>query len=101
MRTAVAFLLALHVTALASAQPNTISTYAGGGPVNGPALSIDVAFPRGIAATPNGDVYFASGNGSVAYKEGVVYKLSGGFVTLIAGIPEVAGGFSGDDGQAT
>jgi len=88
MRTGIYFLLlALHAAALASAQPNTISTYAGGGPVNGPALSINVA-PQGIAATANGDVYFTSSN--------AVYKLAGGIAVLIAGTPGI-GGYSGDD----
>src|SRR3954447_14602278 len=92
MRTGISsLLLALHVAALASTQPNTISTYAGGGPVNGPALSINVA-PQGIASTPNGDVYFASSN--------AVYKLSGGIAILIAGTPG-SSGYRGDDGPAT
>src|SRR4051794_37185453 len=93
MRTGISsLLLALSVAALASAQPSTISTYAGGGPVNGPALSINLAYPQGVAATANGDVYFASSN--------AVYKLSGDIAILIAGTPGV-GGFSGDGGPAT
>src|SRR5437764_15239938 len=92
MRTGISsLLLALNVAALASTQPNTISTYAGGGPVNGPALSINVA-PQGVAATANGDVYFTSTN--------TVYKLSGGIAILIAGTPGIAG-FNGDGGPAT
>src|SRR4051794_23176981 len=92
MRTGIAsLLLALHVAALASAQPNTISTYAGGGPVAGPALSINVS-PGVVAATANGDVYFATA--------GAVYKLSGGIAVLIAGTPG-GGSFSGDGGPAT
>ena len=50
--------------------------------------------PYGVAVTPGGDVYFAATNSSA------VYKLSGGVVTLIAGIPGVRG-FSGDSGPAT
>src|SRR5436305_1904341 len=92
MRTGLSSLrLALIVATLASAQPNTISTYAGGGPVNGPALSINVA-PLGVAATANGDVYFASLT--------AVYKVSGGIAILIAGTPGIFG-FSGDNGPAT
>src|SRR3954452_25283897 len=84
-------MMTLNLAALASAQPNTISTYAGGGPVNGPALSINVA-PQGIASTPNGDLYFASPN--------AVYKISGGIAILIAGTPGISG-YRGDDGPAT
>src|SRR3954453_4582677 len=92
MRTVISsLLLALSVAVLASPQPSTISTYAGGGPVNGPALSINVA-PEGIAATANGDVYFTSSN--------AVYKLSGGIAILIAGTPGIAGS-AGDAGPAT
>src|SRR3954451_20402059 len=92
MRTGIYFLLlALNAAALASAQPNTISTYAGGGPVNGAALSINVASLQGVAATANGDVYFTSSN--------AVYKLSGGSAVLIAGTPGI-GGYSGDEGPA-
>src|SRR4051794_10582242 len=91
MRTGLSSLpLALIVATLASAQPNTISTYAGGGPVNGPALSINVA-PLGVAATANGDVYFASLT--------AVYKVSGGIAILIAGTPGIFG-FNGDNGPA-
>ncbi|MFL6451826.1 MAG: Ig-like domain repeat protein [Bryobacteraceae bacterium] len=86
--------LVLAVAVLASAQPNTISTYAGGGPVNGPALSVNLDSAQGIAATANGDVYLAS---STLH---AVYKLSGDFVILIAGIPGI-GGYRGDDGRAT
>ena len=92
MRTGLSFLLlALNVAALASTQPNTISTYAGGGPVNGPALSINLPYPQGLAARANGDVYFTSTN--------AVYKLSGDIAILIAGTPG-DGGFSGDGGPA-
>ena len=103
MRTVIASLpLALNLAALASAQPNTISTYAGGGPVAGPALSIDVVLYGGpavgsVAATANGKVYYAAAN--------AVYKLSGGIAVLIAGTPGgggfIGGGFSGDGGPAT
>jgi hypothetical protein len=94
MRTGVSFLLlALNVTALAGAQPDTISTYAGGGPVNGPALSMNLGYPQGMAATANGDAYFASDRNAV-------YKLSGDLAILIAGTPGISG-FSGDGGPAT
>src|SRR3954469_4629468 len=95
MRTGLSSLpLALIVATLASAQPNTISTYAGGGPVNGPALSINLVYPQAVAAAVNGDVYFAS------TEWGAVYKLSGGLAILAAGTPGVYG-FSGDGGPAT
>ena len=42
-------LVALNVAALASAEPNTISTYAGGGPIAGPALSINVQLNTGTS----------------------------------------------------
>src|SRR4051812_11986980 len=92
MSTVISLLLAVNVAALASAQPNTISTYAGGGPVNGPALSINLAYPQGVAATANGEVYFMGGT--------AVYKLSGDIAILIAGTPGISG-FSGDGGPAT
>src|SRR3954452_24241354 len=93
MSTVISLLLAVNVAALASAQPNTISTYAGGGPVNGPALSMNLAYPQGVAATANGDVYFAS-------ERSAVYKLSGDLAILIAGTPGISGS-SGDGGPAT
>jgi len=96
MRTGnLSLLLALHGAALASAQSNTISIYAGGGPINGPALAINVAYPQGVAAAANGEVYFSS------VDRNAVYKLSGGLaILIIAGTPGVRG-FSGDGGPAT
>src|SRR3954453_12774732 len=95
MRTGISsLLLTLSLAALASPQPNTISTYAGGGPVNGPALSINVANPQGVAAAANGEVYVAS------TERHSVYKLSGDLAILIAGTPGI-NGFSGDNGPAT
>src|SRR3954463_16054581 len=85
-------MMTLNLAALASAQPNTISTYAGGGPVNGLALSINVTYPQSVGATANGEVYFAAGN--------AVYKLSGDIVILFAGTPGIYG-FGGDNGLAT
>ncbi|MFL6450656.1 MAG: Ig-like domain repeat protein [Bryobacteraceae bacterium] len=86
-----------NLAVLASAQQTTITTYAGGGPVAGPALSINVPLPQGVAAGPNGDVYFTANS---ATANGAVYKLSGGIAVLIAGTPGIAG-FSGDGGPAT
>ncbi|MFL6448492.1 MAG: NHL repeat-containing protein [Bryobacteraceae bacterium] len=87
-------LLVLVVAAVASGQPGTISTYTGGGPVAGPAISMNMPSLRGLAVTVNGDVYVASTDWHA------VYKLAGGIAVLIAGTPG-ARGFSGDGGPAT
>lgn len=93
MRTlASSLLFVLNTAALATAQSNTISTYAGGGPVNAPALSINVNV-GGMAATADGVLYFTSSN--------AVYKVSEGMAILIAGTPGGSGYDSGDGGPAT
>jgi sugar lactone lactonase YvrE len=74
------------------AQPFVISTFAGGGPLSGPALSTSVANPEAIASDAAGDIYFVTGP--------MVYKLDNeGTITRIAGTGVL--GYSGDGGPAT
>ncbi|MBV9300557.1 MAG: choice-of-anchor D domain-containing protein [Acidobacteriaceae bacterium] len=90
----------LPLTLRASA-PDTISTYAGGGPNNVPATQANVPYPVNTAVDTAGNFYFviagAGGNGVSAHR---VYKVTtSGTVTIVAG--NGFSGYAGDGGQAT
>ena len=73
------------------AQPFTISTFAGGGPISGPALTTSVPDPHAIASDAAGNIYY------VAFFS--VYKVdTSGNITRIAGLGP--SGYSGDGGPA-
>ncbi len=73
---------------------DTISTYAGGGPLGGPALSTLITEALGIARDSAGNLYFPS------YQQNVILKMdTGGNVTVFAGNGQT--GYSGDGGPAT
>ena len=85
--------LALAVSCSAPAQTYTISTYAGGLPVNIPGASAALRDARAVAVDGAGNVFFAT--------ESVVLRLDAitGILRLVAGNGTY--GFSGDNGPAT
>ena len=71
-----------------------ITTVAGGGPNNIPALQAGIGYPTSVFKDSNGNLYFS------ALLTSSVYKIDGnGTLTRVAGIGGV--GFSGDGGPAT
>jgi hypothetical protein len=77
--------------AVVIAQPFVISTFAGGGPSSGPALSVSLSYPQAIASDAAGSIYFAASS--------IVYKLDlSGTLTRVAGVGP--SGYSGDGGSA-
>ena len=87
------FLLGLIAEAPARAQ-HTISTVAGGGPNNLPALSSSIGEPSNIGRDGAGNFYIADSLSNRIFKVD-----SGGNLTIVAG--NGGNGFSGDGGPAT
>ncbi len=95
--------LLLCLASICMGQSYTIQTIAGagisGGPYPAPANSVSISDPTGVAVDSAGNVYYGGGI------DNVVYKLSGGTVSVVAGALPVNGvdntGYSGDGGQAT
>ena len=87
-----AVLLALVASWTAFGQSYTISTIAGGLPVNVPGISASLYSPAGVAVDKAGNVLFTSGN--------CVFRLDAatGVLTAVAG--NGTPGFGGDDGLA-
>lgn len=91
--------------ALQATSPDTISTYAGGGPNNVPATQGNVPYPVNAAVDNAGNLYFvtslSSANGQ-SNGSGInrVYNVnSSGTVTVVAG--DGYAGYTGDGGLAT
>ena len=72
----------------------TISTVAGGGPVDGPALQTPLGSPTGVAVDGDGNVFIAAQG-----LNRVIRVDAGGQATMFAG-DSALGGFSGDGGPA-
>jgi hypothetical protein len=89
----VLFLLVLIVSVPARAQ-HTITTVAGGGPNNLPALSSNIGSPSDVARDGAGNLYIADGFSSRIFKVD-----PGGNLTIVAG--NGVYGYSGDGGLAT
>jgi hypothetical protein len=87
-------LVILGIAPLAAHAQNTISTVAGGGPNNVPALSASVGLPVGVAQDSNLNLYIADKNGNNVYMVS-----SSGQITIFAGTGSP--GYSGDTGVAT
>jgi sugar lactone lactonase YvrE len=87
-------LLILGILPFAARAQNTISTVAGGGPNNVPALSASVGLPVGLAQDSNLNLYIADKNGNNVYMIN-----SSGQLTIFAGTG--SSGYSGDTGVAT
>jgi trimeric autotransporter adhesin len=89
------FLLALAAPlALCASSPDTISTYAGGGPNNTPAATANVAYPVATALDSAGNLYFVTSEGGNGIPANRVYKVNtSGTVTVVAG-----NGFAGHAG---
>jgi uncharacterized protein (TIGR03437 family) len=95
------FLVCLGSTCVG--QSYIIQTVAGAGisygPYPAPANSVSINDPTGVAVDSAGNVYYGGGI------DNVVYKLSGGTVSVVAGALPVNGvdnsGYSGDGGPAT
>jgi uncharacterized protein (TIGR03437 family) len=102
-RTVFAATLFLCLGSICTAQSYTIQTVAGAGisygPYPAPANSVSINDPTGLAVDSAGNVYYGGGI------DNVVYKLSGGTVSVVAGALPVNGvdnsGYSGDGGPAT
>ncbi|MGA7646156.1 MAG: hypothetical protein WBW01_06570, partial [Terriglobales bacterium] len=75
----------------------SISSIAGGGPNNLPALSASIGFPEGIAFDSAGNAYIAN---SYLYANQIIEVSSTGTVTVVAG-NGTFGDYSGDGGPAT
>ncbi len=93
-RHVLAGLLILGIAPLAALAQNTISTVAGGGPNNVPALSASVGLPVGVAQDSNLNLYIADKNGNNVYMIS-----SSGQLTIFAGTGSP--GYSGDTAVAT
>jgi trimeric autotransporter adhesin len=95
----VAGLIALFYARPGWPQGFTISTVAGGGLSSGPfpvpATSVLIDDPTGLAVDSSGNIYLGGG------VDNVVYKISGGIMSIVAGKPSATGGYSGDGGPAT
>ncbi|MBV8829944.1 MAG: hypothetical protein JO108_12025, partial [Acidobacteriaceae bacterium] len=93
MRTKSRLLMAVMLPlALGASSPDTISTYAGGGPNNVPALQANVPFPVNTALDSAGNLYIVGANR--------VFKVNtSGTLTVFAG--NGFAGYSGDGGPAT
>lgn len=89
----VAFYALQPSPASAQYKQNDIYTVAGGGNPPSAPLSLDVPGPMGVVKDSAGNIYFS------APSSGYVYKLSGGSVSVYAGIG--ISGFGGDGGKAT
>jgi hypothetical protein len=92
-------LLFAAVLALCSAQSSlaqyAISSIAGGGPNNLPAVKASIGFPQAVAFDSAGNAYIAN-----AYLPSQIFKVSTtGTLTLIAGNGSI--GYAGDGGPAT
>lgn len=86
--------LLLGVIARALCAQNTVTTIAGGGPNNLPALKSSMDSPATVALDRAGNVYVA------AFNLGRIFKVAtNGNVTVVAGIGE-PGGIRGDGGPA-
>jgi len=89
-------LSALLLTFAASAQPYTVSTFAGGAmPENTPGMSASVASILSITVDKAGDVYFSAVNMHSVLR----LDATTGVLTVVAG--NGTPGFSGDNGPAT
>lgn len=83
-------------TALGAPPPDTLSTFAGGGPDHAPALAANVDYPVNTAVDSTGNFYFVGQYGG----EQRVFKVStAGLLTVLAG--NGTAGFSGDGKSAT
>jgi sugar lactone lactonase YvrE len=87
-------LVILGIAPIAARAQNTITTVAGGGPNNVPALSASVGLPVGVAQDSNLNLYIADKNGNNVYMIN-----SSGTLTIFAGTGSP--GYSGDTGLAT
>ena len=68
LRNMTVFLIFLFIFSTAVAAQNTISTIAGGGPLGGPATSVDVMAPTSVAVDNHGNVYFTTWGDAVVRK---------------------------------
>jgi streptogramin lyase len=95
MRLLVAVLVfPLVFSLLAVGQGAIITTVAGGGPNNLPAVEANLSSPQGVAADGSGNLYI------VAQGQSRVFKIDAlGELTVVAG--NGTGGYSGDGGAAT
>jgi hypothetical protein len=90
----IVFALALMTSPFSLGQ-YSISTIAGGGPNNLPALSSSIGYPAGLALDSSGNTYIAD-----SYYSSQILKVSStGIVTVVAG--DGTNGYSGDGGPAT
>ena len=89
--------LALPFAALGQA-PDTISTYAGGGPNNVPAISANIPFPIDTILDSSGNYYIVIGAGSGNTSSRVFEVNTSGTLTVIAG--NGFSGYAGDGGAA-
>ncbi|HUJ41261.1 MAG TPA: choice-of-anchor D domain-containing protein [Candidatus Acidoferrales bacterium] len=91
---AVAALALAPTVARAQTGSPVITTVAGGGPNNIPGLSANLAYPGGMAADQNGNIYVATSD------DNRVYKIdTAGTVTIVAG--NGTSGYGGDGGPAS
>ena len=80
--------------AVRAANQDIITTVAGGGPNDIPALNANLNLPWEVAVDKQGNYYVATGGGSSR-----VFKISpAGIITVVAGTGLY--GYSGDDGPA-
>jgi uncharacterized protein (TIGR03437 family) len=62
--------------------------------ISGPATTIELAFPGGVAVDASGNLYVAD------TANNCIRRISGGLLSTVAGNPPQVGGFSGDNGYA-
>jgi sugar lactone lactonase YvrE len=80
--------------AVCASSPDTISTFAGGGPNNIPATTANVAYPVATALDSAGNLYFVTSGGVNGIPADRVYKVNtSGTLTVVAG-----NGFAGHTG---
>ncbi len=77
------------------ATADVITTIAGGGPANIPAIEANIAAPSGVAIDSQGNYYIAA-----TYQNRVFKINTAGTITIFAGRGGSMGGFSGDGGPA-
>ncbi|MBV8732832.1 MAG: hypothetical protein JO336_23735, partial [Acidobacteriia bacterium] len=100
MRTKSRLLMAVMLPlALGASSPDTISTYAGGGPNNVPALQANIPFPVNTALDSAGNLYIVIADASVAGAQRVFKVNTSGTLTVFAGNGFT--GYAGDGGPAT
>ena len=93
-KTCTGFFLLLTFVPFAAQAQHTITTVAGGGPNNVPALSAAIVIPSAIARDSLGNLYICSNGYSQIYRVD-----SSGQLTVVAGNGGL--GYSGDGGPAT